>query len=99
MQNAEYEKHQFSSIIGPIKVKVCLLCGAADKTIGLFPRFLDSSFVICFSLSWVFKGEKKRKRLISMKLWGDKPVLYMKEKHFFFASEIHMEILQLVQFV
>ena len=51
MQNAEYEKHQFSSIIGPIKVKVCLLCGAADKTTGLFPRFLDSSFVICFSLS------------------------------------------------
>lgn len=33
-----------------------------------------------------------------MKLWGGKPVLYMKEKHFL-ASEIHMEIFQQVQFV
>lgn len=96
MQNAEYEKQQFSSIIRPNEVKVCLPCGAADKTSGLFPRFLDSSFVIYFSLSLFFK--KKKKNLISMKLWGGKPVLYMKEKDFL-ASEMHMEILQQVQFV
>lgn len=60
MQNAKYEKQQFSSIIGPSKVRVCLLCGAADKTVGLFPRFLDSSFVIYFSLSLFFKREKKK---------------------------------------
>lgn len=66
--------------IRPNKVKVCLPCGAADKTIGLFPRFLDSSFVIYFSLSLIFK---EKKRLISMKLLSGKPVLYMKEKHFF----------------
>lgn len=33
-----------------------------------------------------------------MKLWGGKPVLYMKEKDFL-VSEMHMEILQQVQFV
>lgn len=58
MQNAEYEKQQFSSFVRPSEVKVCLPCGAADKTIGVFPRFLDSSFVIYFSLSLFFKGKK-----------------------------------------
>lgn len=58
MQNAEYEKQQFSSFIRPNEVKVCLPCGAADKTIGRFPRFLNSSFVIYFSLSLFFKEKK-----------------------------------------
>lgn len=81
MQNAEYVKQQFSSFVRPSEVKVCLPCGAADKTIGVFPRFLDSSFVIYFPLSLVFKGKKKK--LISMKLWGGKPVLNHERKTFF----------------
>lgn len=54
------------------------------------------------ALSFIFLCHyflRKKKKLISMKLWGGKPVLYMKEKHFFLVSEMHMEILQQVQFV